>query len=318
MRQLDKVTAGALILDILAGTVFSTVTNWPFAYGLIIMLAGGAATVFANVAYDGWIKARPKKVEVAAKAEEKAPALDVEVVTRDPPRLFCESCGTYNSPKYKYCHKCGSALKREPKMIPIPEVPASPVPTAVEPDKQMIVTQDRFSVYMGERFNEIQAFIDTRLVRMEVVLQVASEQVKNKMMSASEFVAWAKEKQSEVEAVDAETDTWIGKLGELKALITQRLDYAKSRQGHMAIKSAESIPDPEKMREFIDIQRKHFELQERIARRLMDWHDGMERVLTDTKDHIDEMFWEAILASIPAEVKVGGGEKPQIQAQEKA
>jgi len=303
MRQLDKVTVGALILDSLAGLVTNTVLNWPFAYGLILMMAGGAVTVFVNVAYEEWSKGRPRKETKVEVKEEERPSLDVEVVTRDPPRLFCESCGTYNSPKYKYCHKCGSALKREPKMIPIPEVPASSVPTAVEPDKQMIVTQDRFSVYMGERFNEIQAFIDTRLVRMEVVLQVASEQVKNKMMTASEFVAWAKEKQSEVEAVDAETDTWIGKLGELKALITQRLDYAKSRQGHMAIKSAESIPDPEKMREFIEVQRQHFALQELIARRLMDWHNSMEKVLTDTKDHIDEMFWKAILASIPAEAK---------------
>jgi molecular chaperone GrpE (heat shock protein) len=114
--------------------------------------------------------------------------------------------------------------------------------------------------------------------------------------------------------VDGETDKWLSKLAELKALIVQRLDYAKSSQGHMAIKRAESIQDPEKMREYITVQRQHFELQERIARRLMDWHDNMEKALNETKDHIDEMFWQAVLASIPAEVKsVGAYQVPKAQ-----
>jgi DNA repair exonuclease SbcCD ATPase subunit len=234
----------------------------------------------------------PKKSEEAKIIGEIDKKLDIEVETRNPPKAFCDVCGAKLLPHYKFCPGCQKPLK--PNVAP-------PVKAQVKIENQIKVSDDRFTIHICEEFNDIQNFIEKELVRMEQILELGAEQLSNKVVSVTEFIEWAKAKQDAVRVLNDSAEEQIKKLGNLRDMIEQRIAYANSNMGRLALEAAEAYSGLDAQREFIAEQKRYYELQREIAEKLLGWHASIEKTLKATKRNVETRFWQAIKAAIPTE-----------------
>jgi hypothetical protein len=299
MKPRTKLLAAGLASDlayIVAGYFLLVPVGYIFAFGIPL----GILFVLFPYLFDENLSQLHRKPKEPKKSEEAIigeidKKLDIEVETRSPPKAFCDVCGAKLLPHYKFCPGCQKPLKANVV------APSTAIKAQVKMDNQITVSDDRFTIYICEEFNDIQNFIEKELVRMEQILELGAEQLSNKVVSVTEFIEWAKAKQDAVRVLNDSAEEQIKKLGNLRDMIEQRIAYANSNMGRLALEAAEAYSGLDAQREFIAEQKRYYELQREIAEKLLDWHASIEKTLKATKSNVETRFWQAIKAAIPTE-----------------